>query len=89
MVPKKYITQVADEGFRKHPIGAGPFKFVSHNPGVDLVLEAVPTYWRHAPYVKRLVMKSVPEGTVGSEVSLGRQARAPSGHPRSRSESDQ
>ena len=35
VVPKKYITQVADEGFRKHPIGAGPFKFVSHNPGVD------------------------------------------------------
>jgi peptide/nickel transport system substrate-binding protein len=63
VVPKKYITQVGDEGFRKHPIGAGPYKFVSHTPGVDITLEAYPGYWRHTPHVKRLVMKSVPEGT--------------------------
>src|SRR5262245_34175441 len=63
VVPKKYITQVGEEGFRKHPIGAGPYKFVSHKPGVEVVLEANPDYWRHAPYVKRVVMKSVPEGT--------------------------
>jgi peptide/nickel transport system substrate-binding protein len=63
IVPKKYLTQVGDEGFRKHPIGAGPYKFVSHKPGVEVVLEAFPGYWRHAPHIKRLVMKSVPEGT--------------------------
>jgi len=63
VVPKKYVTQVGDEGFRKHPIGAGPYKFVSHTPGVEVVLEANADYWRHAPYVKRLVMKSVPETT--------------------------
>ena len=63
VVPKKYVTQVGDEGFRKHPIGAGPYKFVSHQPGVEVVLEAYPGYWRHVPYVKRFVMKSVPEGT--------------------------
>jgi peptide/nickel transport system substrate-binding protein len=63
VVPKKYLTQVGDEGFRKHPIGAGPYKFVSHTPGVAVVLEAEPKYWRRVPSVKRLVMKSVPEGT--------------------------
>jgi peptide/nickel transport system substrate-binding protein len=63
VVPKKYVTQVGDEGFRKHPIGAGPYKFVAHKPGVEVVLEAFPGYWRHAPYVKRLVMKSVTDGT--------------------------
>jgi len=63
VVPQKYLTQVGDDGFRKHPIGAGPYKFVSHMPGVEVVLEAYTGYWRHAPYVKRLVMKSVPEGT--------------------------
>ena len=63
VVPKKYVTQVGDDGFRKHPIGAGPYKFVSHTPGVEVVLEAYTGYWRHAPYVKRLVLKSVPEGT--------------------------
>lgn len=63
IVPKRYIEQVGDEGFRKHPIGLGPYKFVSHIAGVELVMEAVPTYWRKVPHVKRLVFKSVPEGT--------------------------
>jgi peptide/nickel transport system substrate-binding protein len=63
VVPKKYVTQVGDEGFRKHPIGAGPYRFVSHQPGVEVVLEANAGYWRHPPHVKRVIMKSVPEGT--------------------------
>jgi len=63
VVPKKYVMQVGDDGFRRHPIGAGPYRFVSHTPGVDVVLEANADYWRRVPNVKRLVMKSVPEGT--------------------------
>src|SRR2546422_6374511 len=63
VVPKKYLTQVGDDGFRKQPIGAGPYRFVSHTPGVEVVLEANAGYWRRVPTVKRLVMKSVPEGT--------------------------
>ena len=63
VVPKKYLQQVGDDGFRKHPIGAGPYKFVSNSPGVEIVLEAYTGYWRRVPNVKRLVMKSVPEGT--------------------------
>jgi peptide/nickel transport system substrate-binding protein len=63
VVPKKYLTQVGDEGFRKHPIGAGPYKFVSQQPGIEVVLEAYPGYWRRVPNVRRLVMKSVPEAT--------------------------
>jgi peptide/nickel transport system substrate-binding protein len=63
VVPKKYLTQVGDDGFKKHPIGAGPFKFVSHKPGVEVVLEAYPGYWRRVPHLKTLVLKSVPEST--------------------------
>ena len=40
IVPKKYVEKVGDDGFKKAPIGAGPYKFVSFNPGVELVLEA-------------------------------------------------
>src|SRR5262249_13913493 len=29
VVPKKYVEKVGDDGFKKHPIGAGPYKFVS------------------------------------------------------------
>src|SRR5213594_422768 len=68
VVPKKYVTQVGDDGFRKHPIGAGPYKFVSHTPGVEVVLEAYTGYWRRVPNVKRLVLKSVPE--VGTRLAM-------------------
>jgi peptide/nickel transport system substrate-binding protein len=54
IVPQKYLEQVGDDGFKRHPIGAGPYKFVSHTPGVDLVLEAHEAYWRKTPQVKRL-----------------------------------
>ena len=63
IVPKKYVEQVGADGFKKHPIGLGPYKFVSHTPGVELVLEAYEGYWRKMPAVKRLVYKSVPEAT--------------------------
>jgi peptide/nickel transport system substrate-binding protein len=63
VLPRKYLEQVGADGFRQRPVGAGPYRFVSQRPGVDVVLEAFPGYWRHAPYIKRLVMKSVPDST--------------------------
>ena len=61
IVPKKYVEKVGDDGFKKAPIGAGPYKFVSFTPGVELVLEAFEGYWRKTPAVKRLVMKVIPD----------------------------
>jgi len=61
IVPKKYVEKVGEEGYKKAPIGAGPYKFVSFNPGVELVLEAFEGYWRKIPSVKRLVLKSIPD----------------------------
>ena len=63
IVPKKYAERLGDDGFKKAPIGAGPYKFVSFTPGVELVLEAFDQYWRKTPSVKRLVFKSIPEET--------------------------
>ena len=61
IVPKKYVEKVGDEGFKKAPVGAGPYKFVSFTPGVELVMEAFEGYWRKTPAVKRLVLKVVPD----------------------------
>jgi len=61
VVPKTYIERVGDDGFKKAPIGAGPYKFVSFTPGVALVLEAYDGYWRKKPSVKRLVFKVIPD----------------------------
>ena len=63
IVPKKYVEKVGEDGFKKAPVGAGPYKVVSFNPGVDLVMEAFEGYWRKVPSVKRLVFKSMPDET--------------------------
>jgi peptide/nickel transport system substrate-binding protein len=63
IVPRKYVEKVGDDGFKKAPVGAGPYKVVSFNPGVELVLESFDGYWRKPPTVKRLVMRSMPEET--------------------------
>jgi peptide/nickel transport system substrate-binding protein len=63
IVPKKYVEKVGEDGFKKAPVGAGPYKFVSFTPGVELALEAFPDYWRKAPSVKKLVMRSITDET--------------------------
>ena len=61
IVPKRYVEKVGEDGFKKAPIGAGPYKFSSFTPGVELVFEAFDQYWRKTPSVKRLVFKVIPE----------------------------
>jgi peptide/nickel transport system substrate-binding protein len=61
VLPKKYLERVGDDGFKKAPVGAGPYRFVSFTPGVELVLEAHDAFWRKPPSVKRLVMRVIPD----------------------------
>src|SRR3984893_3612797 len=61
IVPKAYVEKVGEEGFKKAPIGAGPYKFVSFNPGVELTLEAFDGYWRKKPAVQRIVLRVIPD----------------------------
>src|SRR5262252_4497362 len=61
IVPRKYMERVGEDAFKKAPVGAGPYRFVSFNPGVELVVEAYEGYWRKMPAVKRLVFRSVPD----------------------------
>jgi peptide/nickel transport system substrate-binding protein len=61
IVPKKYVEKVGDEGFKRAPVGAGPYRFVSFTPGVELVLESFDQYWRKPPSVKRLVLRAIPD----------------------------
>jgi peptide/nickel transport system substrate-binding protein len=76
IVPKKYVEKVGPDGFKQAPIGAGPYKFVSFTPGVEVVFEAFDKYWRKTPSVKRLVFKGIPDETTrlaalkGGEVDI-------------------
>src|SRR4051812_14423478 len=81
IVPKKYVEKVGDDGFKKSPIGAGPYRFVSFTPGVELVLEAFDGYWRKTPSVKRLVLKVIPDeatrlaALIGGEIDIAYSIR--------------
>jgi peptide/nickel transport system substrate-binding protein len=85
IVPKKYVEQVGDEGFKKAPVGAGPYRLVSSNPGVETVLEAHEGYWRKAPSVKRLVFRVITDDTTRlamlkrGEVDIAYSLRGPLG----------
>jgi len=63
IVPKKHIEKVGEDAYKRAPVGAGPFKFASFNPGVELTMDAFPEYWRKAPQVKRITMRSIPDET--------------------------
>lgn len=58
------------EEFNRHPVGAGPYKFVSWELGGDVVLEAFEDYYKGAPAVKTLIFRTIPEAlnrTIGLE----------------------
>jgi peptide/nickel transport system substrate-binding protein len=47
--------------FGAHPVGDGPYRFVSWSRGDHLVYEANRDYWRGAPKVARLEIRIVPD----------------------------
>src|SRR5215831_14547234 len=60
VVPARYYEKVGQSGFLQKPIGAGPYRLVSQEPGVRLEFEAFESYDRPV-HVKQLTMVSVPE----------------------------
>jgi len=47
--------------FASHPVGNGPYRFVSWSRGDHLVYEANPSYWRGVPAVARIDVRIVPD----------------------------
>jgi peptide/nickel transport system substrate-binding protein len=59
-LPQKYYEKVGPDGFMQKPVGAGPYKLVSQQPGVKLEFAAFEKYYRPV-HIKELTMFSVPE----------------------------
>ncbi|MFB5083963.1 ABC transporter substrate-binding protein [Symbiobacterium thermophilum] len=49
------------ERLNDHPVGTGPFRFVSWTKGDRIVLEANPDYWGGKPAIDRLIYRSIPD----------------------------
>jgi peptide/nickel transport system substrate-binding protein len=64
-VPRGYFEDVGVDGVQKHPIGTGPWKFVSRKLREELVVERNDDYWNKdfMPGIKRLTIKIIPEDT--------------------------
>ena len=64
-IPRKYYEEVGDDGVQVHPIGTGPWKFVSRKVREELVVERFEDYWNRdaMPVAKRLRIKIIPEDT--------------------------
>lgn len=58
--PKAYY-EAGEETFASAPIGSGPYKFVSHTKGSNVVLTANEDYYRGAPAIKDITFKIVPD----------------------------
>jgi peptide/nickel transport system substrate-binding protein len=59
IVPKHYYARVGKDGFKSRPMGAGPFKFVGQEAGVQASFEAWDEYWRRTPGVKALTVRGI------------------------------
>ena len=60
IVPAKYYQKVGPDRFKQKPIGAGPYKLVSQQPGIKMEFEAFEDYYRPV-HIKKLVMMGVRE----------------------------
>lgn len=57
------VTKYGWKGILNHPVGTGPYQFVSWQKGNKVVLKAFPHYWGHPPAIKNLIFQVVPEGS--------------------------
>ena len=55
------VERGAGKGMGEHPVGTGPFRFVSETQDKDVVLERNPEYWDGEPSIQRLRFAIVPD----------------------------
>ncbi len=58
------VPRDSDAGMSQHPIGSGPFRFVSAVRDEEIVLERNPDYFGGAPTIERVRFRIVPDAIV-------------------------
>lgn len=61
VMPPKDIQAHGLKYFASHPVGTGPYEFVSQTLGQNLVLKANPNYWRGRPAIQNAVFDVIPD----------------------------
>jgi len=60
-IQSKKALERGDDAANRHPIGTGPWEFVSHTFGDRVEYKAVRNHWRKTPEFDRLLLLKVPE----------------------------
>ncbi|MEU0144886.1 ABC transporter substrate-binding protein [Streptomyces sp. NPDC006288] len=63
VVPPRYLDEVGDEGFAAHPVGTGPFTFVSWKRDHELRMRAYGKHWQGRPALDELVFTPAPNAS--------------------------
>jgi peptide/nickel transport system substrate-binding protein len=60
----RYFAETDPEEANSHPIGTGPWQFVSSDPGVEIVMERAEGEhpWRETPAYDRFILRIIPDG---------------------------
>lgn len=62
IVSKKAVERLGAD-FASHPVGTGPYRFVSWQRNSRITLEANPSYWRGAPKLGQVIFNIIPDNT--------------------------
>src|SRR6267378_5624295 len=79
LVPVAMIPKDSYETQKTHPLGSGPFKFVSYDGSQQVLdLEAFPDYWEGAPHIQTVRVRVVADmNAMQAELRSGRVDIAP------------
>ena len=59
VICKSYYEEVGEEGYFKHPVGTGPYRFEEYVPGHHISFAANTDYWRGEPTLKKVTISMV------------------------------
>ncbi|MDX6331745.1 MAG: peptide/nickel transport system substrate-binding protein [Streptomycetaceae bacterium] len=60
VVPMADVKKVGDAQFNLHPVGSGPYAFVSSIPGSQIVLKRNDSWWQGKPQIANVTFRAVP-----------------------------
>lgn len=65
ILPKHILERenITSTRYARNPVGAGPFKLKSWEPGSRIVLEANDRYFKGRPYIDEIIYRIIPDGT--------------------------
>ena len=63
LVSPAAVQKYGEAGIAKNPVGAGPYRVTSFDPGQQLVLEAFDSYWGGKPKTEKLTLKAIQDAS--------------------------